>query len=268
MLKKSMIVAAIALAGLSQANANEMLKGLNLSVDTQQWYWQELQEDGTEYLNEKGSGVLGLGLEYRWDDSLGLRHGVGLHVANGEITYNGSYIDDPKLRSVTDYAAWRLQYDISGPLSKVSPSFGPLRWYAALAYEERHRDIWNPSRNADQQEDYSNGLLKLGLEWPRPQQGLYGSVGLTRTFSNRMDPHAAELGFTDNLKLKPGARTGMYLEAGYAFDQNWAVEVGYEKTGIRISNKATVTVPDGHEYQIWQPEGKLERTYIRMRYSF
>jgi hypothetical protein len=268
MLKKSIIAATLALAGLSHVHASDGLKGLSLSIDTQQWYWQELQEDGAEYLNEKGAGVLGLGAEYRWDDGFGLRHGLGLSVSGGDITYNGSYINGPKLRSTTDYSTWRLQYDISGPLSHVSPSFGPARWSVALAYEERQRDIWNPSREGFQQEDYSNGLIKLGLEWPRQNEGLYGSVGLTRTFSNRMNPHGTEIGFKENPVLKPGARTGMYLEAGYAFDRNWALEAGYERTGIRISNKAPVTGADDQQYLIWQPQAKLERTYIRARYSF
>lgn len=254
---------AIALLTAAAIPAHAQLAQLTVKTGVENWKWVEFTESGDEYLNEKGTvgPTVSLGLTIkernRWVHELDLTSSVG------EITYNGAYIGGPKLTSHTKYNTLRLGY-----AANIPSIWEGTYWNVSVAYEKRDRSIWNPAAATYQQEDYQNTFLGAGLKWLPPEHfGYFGGFGVIASLANRMDPHATRLGFDSNPTLKPKASLGYYMELGYQWNKNWAIQMRHELTRFGISQKERV-VQNGDAYLIWQPRADLNRTSVNLSYRF
>lgn len=247
-------------------NTMHAREGLSVSAGVEQWKWVEYNEDGSEFLNEQGGPVANLGASYTFSTHQDrVFHTVSVKSSLGDITYNGSYMGGGAVTSTTKYNVFRLGYDVAAPLFDSKS----VEWTAGLAYEQRNRQIWNPSLKASQVEDYASGIARVGVQVPRPvQTGWFGAAGLTATLFTNMDPHATALGFKASPVLRPKADTGFYAKAGYAFTPNLSIELSHEVTRLKISQKAGVETTGGAVGQIWQPASSLGRTSLQAVYKF
>lgn len=259
------------LAGLGATvhaqNVMHPREGLSVSAGVEDWKWVEFNEDGSEYLNEQGGPVPSLGAAYTFSTHKDrVFHTVSLKSSAGDITYNGSYIGGGAVTSTTKYNVVRAGYDVAAPFFADDST---IEWTAGIAYEQRNRQIWNPSRKAYQVEDYASGIARVGLQVPRPlNEGWFGGAGITATLFTNMDPHATDLGFKTSPTLRPKADTGFYVKAGYAVSRNLAIELSHEVTRFKISQKADIETTAGATGQIWQPAAQLGRTSLQAVYKF
>ncbi len=261
-------LALLAASGMSaQAQSLHHREGLSLTSGIESWKWVEHNEDGSEYLHEKGGPVFMFGAGYTFaTHSNSVFHTVSLKTSAGEIDYHGAYIGGGDVQSITKYGVTRAEYEVAMPMALEGVN---LEWVGALAYESRNRKIWNPAAEAYQVEDYQSGLARLGVQVPRPKlTGFYGSVGAIASFGTSMDPHATDLGLTTNPRLRSDPDMGYYAKVGYAFDRSLSVELSHELTKYKISNKAPVATKDGATGRIWQPAADLDRTTVQVVYRF
>lgn len=243
---------------------------LDLHGGLEYFRWREFDLDNARLLTEGGYRKV-LRVHWTQPKAVGLLFGYRGKLYQGEVDYDGAYLDGTPLKTDTTYSGIASEGVL---IFRRELGAGTLDTELSLGLDVWERAIYNPSLARDQREDYQIFYTRVGarLNAP-PDRGWHGGAGLKLTLYNREDAHFTEdLPVDKNPALHPGRSTTVYADLGYRFSRAWGI-VGYYD-GYRFKRSDFVQLTSGGAVypsagSVWfQPKSELDVYGVSLIYSF
>ena len=209
-------------------------------------------------VKETGSRWM-LGVDWLQDQPSGFRAGYKFKYYRGNVDYQGSLLfTGAPITGTTRYRGF--VNEVQGLFRMPNSSF---EYVSGIGW-----DHWNRRLNANQDEDFDIGYLRLGANFRPPERtGFFGSAGVKYPFYARENAHLDTV-FDQNPKLSLGKQVSMYSEVGYRLTQRLDLIAYYDGWYFRQSDPAYVTLRGAAARTVFQPNSRMDVLGIKLQYSF
>ncbi len=253
-MKVKYIVAAIGLAVSSHALAD-----ISVNADLESFAWTE-HSSGDRLLKESGLRLrVGLGVPIVKTGDFAFDYHGSLYT--GSVDYDGGTQSGLAVHSTTDYLG--MSHEISATYLGFGGTIGPM---VALGNDSWNRDLASTSNAVGYEEDYSAWYVRLGAVGTRDK--FSWKAGLKWPIDVKEKAKLSQVGFDNDLTLKPKGLTSLYASVSYAFDRSWSASIGYEGTRFGESDPEPVYLGGSLIGYAYQPKSNMDVLYFRVAKRF
>jgi hypothetical protein len=199
-----------------------------------------------------------LDLNYAQSKAPGISAGYNLKLYNGNVDYDGAGLfTGIPISSETHYRG------VSNEVQAFYRTPNMVDFMIAAGW-----DRWRRKLSVAQQEDWDVLYARAGITVNSAvKQGIIGSLGVKYPLYTRENANFADLGATNNPRLKPGKGVSVYGSLGYRVNPSWDVYGYYDSFRFKASNTVAVQFPAGTG-SFFQPESKMDVVGMKVQYNF
>jgi hypothetical protein len=252
------LLAAGALAGLVVAVPAHAQFAVSAAVEYFTW-----TEDTSPIQVQETGPMFALGLEWTQRKERGLLGAYRGRFYAGDVDYSGALLFHPTVpvSSTTSYLGMSNEGQLRYRLPRERSYWLDLLGAVGV-------DVWQRKLGSNQQEDYTVGFARLGVEiGPAAETGAVGGLGVKYPFWIQENANLFSAGYDQNPTLEPGGDPSLYGQIGYRFRRNLAV-VAYAD-GYRFTQSPPITVTQGTKTdQFYQPASTMLVLGVKLQYLF